>query len=196
MNPKLWARYVDDTFVILKRADVDNTHQLISNVFEGINFTIETENDNQLAFLDVLITRKENGSLQTSVYRKKTHTDQILSFNSNHPQCHKKSCIRTLFDRARTHCNTIDALKREENHLMEVFRRNKYPSNFIKRCVRGGDDQKPPSQQQSKRVVLPYIKNVSELTTRLLRPTESLWHSNPVQHSEELCHNRNQNDRC
>ena len=32
---------------------------------------------------------------QTQVYRK-THTDQILNYNSNHPTQHKISCIKTF----------------------------------------------------------------------------------------------------
>ena len=149
---------------------MENKHRSINNIFSGIKFTMETENNNQLAFLDVLITRQDNGVLETSVYRKKTHTDQILNFNSNHPQCHKKSCVRTLFNRVHTHCNTEDSQKREEKHLMRTFRRNNYPMNFVRRCVLGNRNQKQPPAQQNKRIVLPYIKNVSELTARLLQP--------------------------
>ena len=70
INPKLWVRCVDDTFVILKRVDVENIHRLINHIFSGIRFTTRTEDNNQLAFLDVLITRQDNGALGTSVYRK------------------------------------------------------------------------------------------------------------------------------
>ncbi len=58
---------------------------------------------NKLAFLDVLITKTDNGTLNTEVNRKKTHTDQILNYNSNHPTQHKISCIKTLFNRIDTH---------------------------------------------------------------------------------------------
>ncbi len=71
-----------------------------------MKFTKEEEHDNKLAFLDVLITTTDNDTLNTEVYRKKTHTDQILNCNSNHPTQHKISCIKTLFNRIETHCNT------------------------------------------------------------------------------------------
>ena len=170
INPKLWVRYVDDTFVILKRTEVETTHRLINGIFQGIKFTIETENNECLPFLDVLVARTSDGTLQTSVYRKETHTDQVLNFNSNHPQCHKKSCIRTLFKRARTHCSTAELQKREENHLMKTFRRNDYPLNFVRRCIMEERNRSAPIQGQSHHLALPYIKNVSELTARLLRP--------------------------
>jgi hypothetical protein len=60
---------------------------------------MEEEQNNQLAFLDILLTRTDDGTIQTQVYRKKTHTDQLLNYNSNHPTQHKISCIKTLFNR-------------------------------------------------------------------------------------------------
>ncbi len=44
-----------------------------------------------------------NGELTTSVFRKATNTLQVLSFNSNPPQTHKRSCIKTLFKSVETH---------------------------------------------------------------------------------------------
>ncbi|VDP65272.1 unnamed protein product [Echinostoma caproni] len=46
--PKLWFRYVDDTFVILKKSELDRTDNIINNIFNGIKFTMETEKDKQL----------------------------------------------------------------------------------------------------------------------------------------------------
>eukprot|EP00061_Rhincodon_typus_P012787 g38732.t1 len=36
-------RYVDDTFVIIKRTKLEETHKLISNTLTGIKFTREEE---------------------------------------------------------------------------------------------------------------------------------------------------------
>lgn len=47
-----------------------------------------------------------NGTLATTEYRKQTHTDQLLNCHSNHPNDHKRSYIRTLFRRAKTHWST------------------------------------------------------------------------------------------
>lgn len=53
MNPKLWVRYVDDTFVIIKRTELEDAHRLLNCVFTGIRFTREEEQAGQLSFLDV-----------------------------------------------------------------------------------------------------------------------------------------------
>nr|VZI31132.1 unnamed protein product [Spirometra erinaceieuropaei] len=54
-KPKFWARYVDDTFVIIKRKMVKEFHDVLNSVFPDIQFTMEAEVNNQLPFLDVLV---------------------------------------------------------------------------------------------------------------------------------------------
>ena len=47
---------------------------------------METENDNTIPFLDTLVIKDSWRHLTTSIYRKTTHTDQHLSYDSHHPQ--------------------------------------------------------------------------------------------------------------
>ncbi|BHF70059.1 hypothetical protein SprV_0301310800 [Sparganum proliferum] len=101
-KPKFWMRYVDDTFVILRRDAKDNFKTQLNSVFPQIQFTMEEEKDGVLPFLDVQVTRQEDGTLQTGVFRKATNTEKILHYNSNHPLSHKRSCVRTLFRRINT----------------------------------------------------------------------------------------------
>ena len=46
------------------------------------------------------VSRGVQGNLETSVYRKPTHTDKYLAFDSHHPICHKKAVAETLLRRA------------------------------------------------------------------------------------------------
>ena len=57
-----------------KKDKTDDFLQTINNTTKNIKFTKEEEHDNKLAFVDVLITKKDNGTLTTQVYRKKTCT--------------------------------------------------------------------------------------------------------------------------
>ncbi|VDP91237.1 unnamed protein product [Echinostoma caproni] len=41
LQPRLWIRYVDDTFVVLRASTVDQFHQMINEQVPGINFTRE-----------------------------------------------------------------------------------------------------------------------------------------------------------
>ena len=57
---KVWKRYVDDSFCIIKRNAVDSFHNTLNSIDQHISFTIEEENNNQIAFLDALVSRKDN----------------------------------------------------------------------------------------------------------------------------------------
>ena len=55
--PRIWLRYIDDTFVVLKKTEVVSFYEFINNIEESIKFTVEQEVDNAIPFLDVLIIR-------------------------------------------------------------------------------------------------------------------------------------------
>nr|VZI42373.1 unnamed protein product [Spirometra erinaceieuropaei] len=74
-------------------------------VFPGIKFTMEEEEENQLAFLDVVVCRKDFGGQKIKVFRKAANTMQILNFNKNHPISHKRSCVRTPYRHVEAHCS-------------------------------------------------------------------------------------------
>ena len=83
--PSLWKRFVDDTFVILEAKYKDEFFHHINSLDTNIKFTAETSKaDGSIPFLDTLITPKRDGSLQTKVYRKPTHTNQYPQWDSHH----------------------------------------------------------------------------------------------------------------
>ena len=67
-------RYVDDTFTFVKKNCITEVVQKINSFHPNIKFTHEIERDKKIAFLDVLLSRKDDGGLDTSVYRKPTTT--------------------------------------------------------------------------------------------------------------------------
>lgn len=137
INPTSWMWYVDNTVVTLKHNQVAIAHQLLNNTMRDIQFTMELGTENKLPFLEVLVARTSDGELQTSVNRKRTHTDQILNYHSNQPICLKITCVRTLFQRSGSHCTTTEA-KREAKHLFKSFERSVYPRIFVRRCLNKG----------------------------------------------------------
>ena len=74
--PRYWNRYVDDNIAIVRTNMVDHLLGQLGWVFPSIDFTMEMEKENKLAFLDVEVHRKPEGSPKTLVYRKPTHTSR------------------------------------------------------------------------------------------------------------------------
>ncbi|BHF79068.1 Guanine nucleotide binding protein (G protein), alpha [Sparganum proliferum] len=123
-EPRFWARYVDDTFVIIDQDKINYYAGVLNSIIPDLRFTMEEEVGDSLPFLDVLVCRQPNGELATSVYRKPTNTLQMLSYNSNHPLQHKRNCVRTLYRRVETHCSTPAAKLDEIKLLRELLRTN------------------------------------------------------------------------
>ncbi len=96
-----------DTFVIIESGREADFKTHLNSIFPDIPFTMEEEKDGVLPFLNVLVRRRDNGELTTSV----------LSFNSNHPQTHKRSCVKTLLI-VETHYSTPEATSRDNSPLM------------------------------------------------------------------------------
>ena len=71
---------------------------------------------------DTLVRHHPDGSLTTSIYRKRTHTDKYLNFQSHHPLAHKLSVIRTLFSRADSICSSLIERSTEELHITQALR--------------------------------------------------------------------------
>ena len=75
----------------------------------------------------------EEGRLNTNVYRKPTHTDQYLHWDSHHAITSKYSVIGTLYHRARTVCSNPHQLQNEEKHLFRSLNKCKYPNWALNR---------------------------------------------------------------
>ena len=74
-----------------------------------------TEKDKKLALLDTAISREPDGRLTTSIYRKPTHTDQYLAYDSHHPQSVKCGIIKCLYERAKRLLTKPSVISEEKN---------------------------------------------------------------------------------
>ena len=90
--PSLWYRHGYDTFTKLHCCHVEEFSQHLNSRDPHIKFTLELEEDVKLALPET--SHETNPTC--SVYRKPTHTDQYLNFNSNHHLENKLSIVHTL----------------------------------------------------------------------------------------------------
>ena len=169
-RPRLWRRYVDDTCCIVKRGSVDALLDHLNSVRPPIQFTVEQERDGTLPFLDTCIQRKEDGSLDITVYRKPTHTDRYLQYSSHHPQHVKRGLIKCLFNRAEGITLRTDNLRREKKHLTRVLKSNGYPGGFIRSATAPRPEQRSQQEETpTATIAIPYIMGVSEEIRRVCR---------------------------
>ena len=167
-RPRLRKRYVDGTFYILMKGSTEELLHQLNTDRPTTTFTVEQEEDGALPFLDTLLRRREDGSLDVSVYRKPMHTDQYLHFESHHPTHVKRGVVRCLNDRARGIISMQDNLQKEVDHLARVLKQNGFPANFIRNVsappTQETADVSSPEEGQEKgsRVVIPYVAGMSE----------------------------------
>ena len=77
---KLRKRYVDDTLCFIKRGTSDLILPQLNNFHKIVKFTYEKQNNNMIAFLDVLLVQRGN-EIDTTVFRKSTNTDIYINWN-------------------------------------------------------------------------------------------------------------------
>ena len=115
LTPQFWCRFVDDTFVIHKEVNKQGFLQHINSVDPAIKFTVEdNKQDGSIPFLDTIVKPEAHGTLSITVYRKPTHTDQYLQWDSHHHLSAKFSVIHTLSHRATTVCSKPELLQQEK----------------------------------------------------------------------------------
>ena len=71
-----YFRYIDDILLMYKET---TNHELLEMFYISpiLTFTMETENDNMINFLDITIQKKEH-KINFNIYRKPTTTDTII----------------------------------------------------------------------------------------------------------------------
>ena len=71
-----------------------------------------------------------------TVYRKPTHTDQYLQWDSHHHLSAKYITINALTHRAKTVCNKLELIQKEMDHLRKALSHCKYPNWAMERVQR------------------------------------------------------------
>lgn len=70
---KCYEKFVVDTFIVIKKANLDDFFNHISSIHLKIKLIIENENDGCLPFFDNMFKKNNDCSICVHVYRKPTH---------------------------------------------------------------------------------------------------------------------------
>ena len=81
-RPVFYRRYVDDIFILFKLNDhLKYFQDFLNSCHINMSFSMETEKENKLSFLDVKVIR-EKGKFTTTIYRKLTFSGVYSNFES------------------------------------------------------------------------------------------------------------------
>ena len=179
--PKVWERFVDDIYSIVKRTHLEKFSHHIINLHQNIKFTMEEESNEELEFLDTLLKRN-NGEISVLIYRKPTHTDQYLQYSSHHQTSCKESVVSSLFNRTYSFITIKDDLHKENARIKQVLKENGYQESIISKIFKRitNNHSLPQLQQQTQAadiqkeeikmsINLSYVEGTSEKLWRILR---------------------------
>nr|CAH8868918.1 unnamed protein product [Trichobilharzia regenti] len=139
--------------------------------------------------LDCRVKRREDGKLNTSVYRKPTHSNRYLDFRSSHHMSVKIRLVKCLGNRAQKLRSTKENLRQEVRHMRETLKLNNYADKLVRKYVgkcknkinndssdsdnntdmhvKHAQDNDNTNHKDSKSsLVIPYKEGTSETTSR------------------------------
>ena len=166
-----WYRYVDDCLVILHNdTNIDELLLKLNDVHSRIQFTVETEENQALPFLDTVIMRSDD-SVKFKVYRKPTNKDDYIHYLSAHDEKTKTGVVIGFFLRALRICSD-DYLQEEINNITETFADLGYPKGVLAVCLKKAKyisqrGNNVDEESNKRYLVVPNSKFAQELSSAL-----------------------------
>ena len=121
-HPKIYFRYVDDVFAVFDdNPAVDSFLNVLDILHNNIKFTVE-KSTASIHFLDVDVKVNNDGTFETRVWRKPTHTSGLfLNFNTACPVKQKSGLILCMLHRAKSICSSKNLFFSELKKLKSFF---------------------------------------------------------------------------
>ena len=134
-KPVYYKRYVDDIFVLFNKPEHAQFFlEYMNKKHKNMKFSIETEINGSLSFLDVKIFR-ENDKFVTSVFRKETFSGVYTNFISFIPLEYKFGLVHTLLNRCFNLSSDFLKFHHEVDKLKKILSKNAHPQKFIDNCI-------------------------------------------------------------
>ena len=129
-----YLRYIDDIFMIWTgtKQELLIFLEKLNSKHKTIKFEHNISNSN-ISFLDTLIYKEKNNTLQTILYRKPTDQQSNLHAHSDHPKSLKRSILYSQALRIKTICSTVTVeYKKHCGILKPNFIERGYEKNILK----------------------------------------------------------------
>jgi hypothetical protein len=159
-----YYRYVDDVLIMFDEGhtDINTITNRFNSLHPNMQFTNEIEQNNQINYLDITITRKDD-HIGISIYGKPTHTNTIIPHTSNHPTPHKYAAIRYLYNRLNTYQLSNEHYQQEVNTIQNILYNNSFP---LQKHIHNHQ----PKHNNNTTSIEPHPQTTQQNTTTLLYP--------------------------
>ena len=130
--PRIWIRYMDDVFAVMRKNNVQRTLKMLNETeHTPINFTVEEEKDNGISFLDVWVSKEEDGRLAFKVFRKPTSTKRKITCDSHHTFAQKMTAYHNMAHRLVNFPMKCEDYNRELQTIIQIAEVNGYRIFFL-----------------------------------------------------------------
>ena len=126
---------MDDIITICKKDEIDRKLTEINKLHSNLKFTMESENNGCLPFLDMLL-HNDNKLLSSSWYRKPTDTGLTLNFHSLAPMKYKRSVVIGFVHRIYRSCSNWENIHLGLEEAKQILINNQYPLPFIEENIK------------------------------------------------------------
>ena len=165
--PKLWIRYVDDTFCVIEVQYTEEFHKHLNSISPSIAFTPELEQNQALAFFEVKVTRNRNNTISSTIYKKPTQPDRYLQFDSHYPKHHKFAVVKSLHNSIDTLVSNSDDKATLHKQMQHSLTLNGFPRRFF--CLALKEKSRRPTKSFQSFTYLLYIHGTTDKIQRVLK---------------------------
>ena len=132
----IFERYMDDILLDVEESKINNRLTSINELHEKLQFTLERPIDHTIPFLDMKITKLEDGKLETMWYRKPTDTGLTLNYHANAPTKYKRNVIQGLTHRIYNSCSTWSSFHKGLEEGIKILKENQYPEELSRSIIK------------------------------------------------------------
>ncbi|KAL6420386.1 hypothetical protein ACFW04_014513 [Cataglyphis niger] len=143
----VYYRYVDDIFVIIPRAKVDEINVIFNSYHQRLKFIHEIESD--------------SWKIITNWYRKPTCSNRYINFYSNHPFKYKINTIFNLVDHAILLSDDHRLFNCFPIHVINCYIHKRL--NFLKYRVNSIPGNEKSSTDKPSYIALPFVESLNGL---------------------------------
>ncbi|XP_055543585.1 uncharacterized protein LOC129729127 [Wyeomyia smithii] len=167
-------KYVDDLCLALPKDKVNDVLSTFNEYNSNIQFTCEIENNKRLPFLDMVLIRQPDQSVETEWYAKPMASGRFLDYFSTHP-LHMKNNVVTNFMRRVKDFSTNLSPKEVKTIIDRHLKINHYPTHLRNRYTNRINERSLPinqsHSQDSPKTYKPliYVQNLCSRLTKLFR---------------------------